>query len=105
MGEMRCRATVFAPYAAALAASLREAEIIVTEDWRFAGIVTLDNGHKIPLRLPCVPRAPRYECSGCGREVTADHEVHEPGIYPVRCNSCGKVTRAVVLARFLTALS
>ena len=77
----------------------------MTEDWRDAGVTTLDNGHRIPLRLPCVPRAPRYECSGCGAEVVADMVVSEPGVYGVACKRCGKLSRAVVLPRFLMVTS
>ena len=77
----------------------------MTEDWRYAGAVTLDNGHRIPLRLPCVPRAPRYECPKCGAEVTGNMEVSAPGLYGVTCEACASLTRVVVTPKFLMVLS
>ena len=70
-----------------------------------AGMCHTSSGAVIKLRLPARPRAPRYRCPKCDAQVTSEEIVELPGIYPVKCNSCGLITRVVVELSFFVVLS
>lgn len=70
-----------------------------------AGTLTTDHGDVIKLRLPLMPRPPRYPCPSCGCQVTSNTIADRPGVYAVQCTGCGLVTRVVVVLQFFVVLS